>query len=216
MVLIAWLGCVAAALTAKEVCVGEWEVYNGTLTTYGTNSPYYFEFHPSKAKRSVIVATVWRNGQTQQVYFQDDDAVVDELALEFTSPDSGRATGRDGAAVPFSFDVTEADTLVALVTLPSALRLQITILSKVGIQIDAPDRGLAFVAFYQQPIASQRRPADDVAAAASAPPSARAGKPRVGNGATVVLVVCAAGSVLALLWLLIRKKQPAKAKAKAD
>jgi hypothetical protein len=216
MVLLAWLGCLAAALTAKEVCIGEWEVHNGTLTTYGTNSPYYFEFHPSKTKPSVIVTTIWHNGQTQQLLFQDDDAVVDQLALEFTSPDSGRATRQDGTAVPFSFDATETNTLVASVTLPSSLGLQITILSSVGIQIDIPERGLTFVAFYQQPIASQRRATPLHPAPAPRDRSvstARAKSAGIGNQATTLLVICAAGSVLTLVWLLIKKKRRAKAKA---
>jgi hypothetical protein len=216
MILLAWLGCLAAALTAKEVCVGEWEVYNGTLTTYGTNSPYYFEFHPSKAKRSVIVATIWHNGQTPQLLFQDDNALVEQLKLEFTSPDSGRATGQDGTAVPFSFDTTETDTLVASVTLPSSLGLRITILSNVGIQIDVPGRGLTFVAFYQQPIASRRRATRNVAATESGPPSAAKERPKsagIGPQSTILLVVCAVGSVLVLAWLLINKKRPAKVKA---
>jgi hypothetical protein len=88
------------------------------------------------------------------------------------------------------------------------VQLQITILSKVGIQIDVPDQTLTFVAVYQQPIASQRGATKTVPATISAP----AGKPRAGDALTIALVFCAAGSVITLVWLLIRKKQSRKVK----
>lgn len=149
--MLAWLPAVVAALSAKSIARGEWDVFSGTSVQHNPQVLYSFELHPSRSNPANLVSTVWlSSGHASDELFKPSGLLA-QIDIAFTHDNGGKFT-IDGKTRDFAF--TDDGYLSASFSINEAI-LDLKILSDKVIEISYDDQD--FVAILQTAVAPSKR-----------------------------------------------------------
>jgi hypothetical protein len=153
VMLLFGLAFVSQCLTAKEVMVGEWDVFDAGSTSPQSVQLFYFEFHPSRTVKSTLISTIWVSDGASRDPAYSASPLLLQLEITFSNANEFQVktpTNSHSAQCRF-FSDPGSDALRSVIDFIGH-RFEIRIESTQKIEIRVSDWNAWFVAKLQPPL----------------------------------------------------------------